>query len=98
MKELETVSANTLIATPFEPLKMLVQNLIGEGITIIGGGSKDDYLSKLTADRIDVPVYAGPTEATAIGNLLAQMLGTGVFKDLAEARETVFKSFDVKKI
>ncbi|MBR3179118.1 MAG: AAA family ATPase [Clostridia bacterium] len=40
MKELETVSANTLIATPFEPLKMLVQNLIGEGITIIGGGSK----------------------------------------------------------
>ena len=69
-----------------------------DALHIIGGGSKDDYLSKLTADRIDVPVYAGPTEATAIGNLLAQMLGTGVFKDLAEARETVFKSFDVKKI
>ena len=69
-----------------------------DALHIIGGGSKDDYLSKLTSDRIDVPVYAGPTEATAIGNLLAQMLGTGVFKDLAEARETVFKSFDVKKI
>ena len=69
-----------------------------DALHIIGGGSKDDYLSKLTADRIDVPVYAGPTEATAIGNLLAQMLGTGVFKNLAEARETVFKSFDVKKI
>ena len=40
MKELETVSANTLIATPFEPLKMLVQNLIGDDITIIGGSSK----------------------------------------------------------
>ena len=65
---------------------------------IIGGGTKDDYLSRLTADRLDIPVYAGPTEATAIGNLLAQMLGTGVFATLAEAREVVFNSFDVKKI
>jgi len=69
-----------------------------DALHIIGGGSKDDYLSKLTADRIDIPVYAGPTEATAIGNLLAQMLGTGVFASLAEAREVVFNSFDVKKI
>ena len=69
-----------------------------DALHIIGGGSKDDYLSKLTSDRIDIPVYAGPTEATAIGNLLAQMLGTGVFASIAEAREAVFNSFDVKKI
>ena len=40
MKELKTISAETLIATPFEPRKQLVSGLIGEGITIIGGPSK----------------------------------------------------------
>ena len=69
-----------------------------DALHIIGGGTKDDYLSELTAKAIDIPVYAGPTEATAIGNLLAQMLGTGVFASIAEAREMVFASFDVKKI
>ncbi|MBQ9086915.1 MAG: rhamnulokinase [Clostridia bacterium] len=69
-----------------------------EAFHIIGGGSKDDYLSEQTAKLLDIPVYAGPTEATAIGNLLAQMLGTGVFSSIAEAREAVFASFDVKKI
>ena len=69
-----------------------------DALHIIGGGTKDSYLSELTAKAIDIPVYAGPTEATAIGNLLAQMLGTGVFASIAEAREAVFASFDVKKI
>ncbi len=69
-----------------------------DALHIIGGGTKDSYLSELTAKAIDIPVYAGPTEATAIGNLLAQMLGTGVFASIAEAREAVFASFDVQKI
>ncbi|MBE6546147.1 MAG: rhamnulokinase [Ruminococcaceae bacterium] len=69
-----------------------------EALHIIGGGSKDPYLNRLTAEALDIPVYAGPTEATAIGNLLSQMLGTGVFGSVAEARETVFRSFDVQKI
>ena len=69
-----------------------------DALHIIGGGSKDDYLNELTARALDIPVYAGPTEATAIGNLLSQMLGSGVFSSVAEARETVFRSFDVKKI
>ena len=69
-----------------------------DALHIIGGGSKDDYLNELTAKALDIPVYAGPTEATAIGNLLAQMLGTGLFGSIAEAREAVFRSFDVKKI
>lgn len=69
-----------------------------DALHIIGGGSKDSYLSELTAARLDIPVYAGPTEATAIGNILAQMLSTGVFSSIPEAREAVFNSFDVKKI
>lgn len=69
-----------------------------EALHIIGGGTKDDYLNRLTADVLDIPVYAGPTEATAIGNLLAQMIATGVFSSIAEARQVVFTSFDVRKI
>ena len=69
-----------------------------EALHIIGGGSKDGYLNELTAKVLNIPVYTGPTEATAIGNLLAQMLGVGVFSSVAEARSTVFASFDVKKV
>ena len=69
-----------------------------EALHIIGGGSKDGYLNRLTADALDIPVYTGPTEATAIGNLLSQMLGTGVFASIAEARQAVFASFDVKQV
>ncbi len=69
-----------------------------DALHIIGGGSKDTYLSELTAARLDIPVYAGPTEATAIGNLMAQMLSTKEFASISEAREVVFNSFDVKKV
>ena len=65
-------------------------------INIIGGGSNAVYLNELTAKACGVPVHAGPGEATAIGNILTQMLSLGVFKDLAEARECVKVSFDVK--
>ena len=69
-----------------------------DALHIIGGGSKDTYLSELTAARLDIPVYTGPTEATAIGNLMAQMLSTKEFASISEAREAVFNSFDVKKV
>ena len=69
-----------------------------EALHIIGGGSKDDYLNKLTADRLNIPVYAGPTEATALGNLLAQMIADGTFSTVAEARSAVYASFDVKSV
>ncbi|MBQ2734501.1 MAG: rhamnulokinase [Clostridia bacterium] len=64
-------------------------------IHIIGGGCRDDYLSSLTAQKSQKRVFAGPVEATAIGNILAQMLGCGVFSSVAEARDTVARSFDV---
>ncbi|MBO5270427.1 MAG: rhamnulokinase, partial [Clostridia bacterium] len=64
-------------------------------IHIIGGGCRDDYLSHLTAEKSGKRVFAGPVEATAIGNILAQMLGQGVFASVAEARACVARSFDV---
>lgn len=65
-------------------------------IHIVGGGSNADYLNQLTATATGKPVYAGPTEATAIGNLTAQMLKDGVFASLEEARTCIFDSFGVK--
>ncbi len=74
-----------------------LQNMGIHSIHIVGGGSQADYLNKLTARYTGKQVLAGPIEATAIGNILSQMLGAGEFKTLAKARETVAKSFPIKK-
>lgn len=68
-----------------------------EAINIVGGGSGDDYLNRLTAERSGRRVAAGPKEATAIGNLMAQMLADGTFGSAAEARECVRRSFEIKE-
>ena len=67
-------------------------------INIVGGGCKDDYLNELTARATGLPVFAGPTEGTAIGNLIVQMIEAGEYKDLQDARNSVKNSFDIKEI
>ena len=67
-------------------------------IHIVGGGSKDTYLNALTARATGKPVYAGPVEATALGNLLVQMLAEGELNSLAQARDTVHTSFAVQSV
>lgn len=77
-----------------------LESLLGyklNALYIIGGGSQDTYLNELTARVSGREVYTGVVEATATGNLLCQMLATGVFRDRLEARETVARSFDVKQ-
>lgn len=66
-------------------------------VHIVGGGANADYLNRLTARYTGRTVYAGPTEATAIGNLTAQMIKAGEYGSVAEAREGIFKSFEVKE-
>lgn len=66
-------------------------------IHIVGGGANADYLNRLTARYTKRPVYAGPTEATAIGNLTAQMIKAGEYGSLREAREAIFHSFEIKE-
>lgn len=68
-----------------------------QSINIVGGGANADYLNQLTANATGKTVYAGPTEATAIGNLTAQMLHTKEFCSVEEARKVIFESFDVKE-
>ena len=67
-------------------------------INIVGGGCQDAYLNKLTAQATGLPVFAGPIEGTAIGNLLVQMIAAGEFASLEEARAAVRESFDIQQI
>ncbi len=65
-------------------------------IYVVGGGANAGYLNELTAKYTGRKVSAGPSEATAIGNIIVQMLHDGVFASLPEARTCVKESFDVK--
>lgn len=63
---------------------------------IVGGGANADFLNKLTAKYTGKTVLAGPTEATALGNISVQMITAGEFADLKEARECIYHSFEIK--
>ena len=65
---------------------------------IIGGGSQNKLLNRLTAEKTGKTVVLGPTECTAIGNVLMQMIGTGEVKDLAEARKIIRKTFEIEEV
>ena len=65
-------------------------------IYVVGGGANAGYLNELTAKYTGKNVSAGPTEATAIGNITVQMLHDGVFASLPEARTCIGESFDIK--
>ena len=98
LPQLASVIYNSLAKCYADRLKE-IESLTGtkyDRINIIGGGSNAVYLNELTAKYTGVPVHAGPGEATAIGNILSQMIEDGEFKDLPSARECVAKSFDVK--
>ncbi len=77
-----------------------IENITGkhfDSINIVGGGSNAAYLNELTAKETGRCVNAGPGEATAIGNIGAQMLARDEFNDLSDFRRCVYESFGVKK-
>ena len=63
---------------------------------IIGGGSANALLNQWTADAIGMPVMAGPTEATAIGNIMVQARAAGLVKDRWQMRRMLADAFAVK--
>ena len=67
-------------------------------INIVGGGCQDNYLNRMTAAVTGLPVWAGPVEGTAIGNLIVQMIHSGGFADLAAARQSIRESFNIKEV
>ena len=66
-------------------------------IHIVGGGSKDAYLNRLTAKQTGCKVYVGLTEATATGNLLSQVMYSEKIS-LAAAREIVKETFKISEV
>lgn len=64
-----------------------------DGVHIVGGGSNNTLLNRLTAGATDLPVTVGPVEATAVGNLLVQAVATGRLASIAEGRALVARSF-----
>jgi rhamnulokinase len=76
-----------------------LQQLAGrdlQRIHVVGGGSQNALLNQLTADACGVPVFAGPVESAAIGNLLVQMLAVEEISDIGHGRLLVRDSFDVE--
>ncbi len=67
-------------------------------VHIVGGGCQDKYLNALTANYTGKPVTAGPVEATATGNLVAQLVYSGECADVDEARKLIRKSFSIQEV
>ncbi len=64
-------------------------------IHVIGGGANNPLLCQFTANASGLPVYAGPAEATSVGNIMMQALSRGHFRSLSEVREVIRHSFDM---
>ena len=67
-----------------------------DSINILGGGGQNTFLNRLTVEESGLAVNAGPSEATSVGNAIAQMICAGEFEDLAQARACVRESFAVE--
>ncbi len=68
-----------------------------ERISIVGGGSKIDLINKFTASVTGLPVYAGPDEASSLGNLLMQAYGMDELSSEKEIRVVVKNSCSIKE-
>jgi rhamnulokinase len=95
-----------VIRTIFESLAMKYRSTLDsimevsqieiEKIHIIGGGANNELLCQYASNATNLPVYAGPTEATAIGNIMMQAKAMGAVSSLCEIRQIVFDSFETK--
>lgn len=66
-----------------------------ENLHVIGGGSKNAMLNQFTANALGIPVYAGPVEATAIGNVMVQAKAIGLYTDIQSMRNSINESIDL---
>ncbi len=86
----------------YESLALKYRSAIGEleactgkkysALYMIGGGTKDRFLSKLTANACNIKVSSGPVEATALGNIAVQLIADGEIDDLEQARRIIKNS------
>ncbi len=64
---------------------------------LLGGGTKDSFLCQMTADSLNLPVIAGPTEATALGNIILQLIALGDIEDVNAGREIIKSQENLKE-
>lgn len=86
------------LALSYRTVKEELESLRGRRlnrIRIVGGGCQNKLLNQLCADACGVPVTAGPVEASALGNLSAQMIALGVIENLSAARALICTSFEL---
>lgn len=103
----ESIPIEVVINSVYHSLAQSYKNAIDEieklagktidNVFIVGGGSKDTYLNELTAQYTGKKVVTGLSEATATGNLLSQIMYDNKIS-LAQARDIVKNSFDIKEI
>jgi rhamnulokinase len=86
------------LALLYSVMRTRVEQLTGRKIKqlhIVGGGSKNALLNQFTANALQIPVIAGPKEATALGNIVVQAIALGHLKSLAQARAVIRNSSEM---
>ncbi len=86
------------LALKYRAVLEMTERLSGKqfsGLHMVGGGINNTLLCQWTANSIGKPVWAGPTEGSAIGNLVVQWIASGRLSDIWEARRVVRDSFEV---
>jgi rhamnulokinase len=89
------------LALRYRTVLEMIESLLGRRfgvIHILGGGSQNQVLNQFVADATGRTVVAGPTEATAAGNVLIQAIGSGAIANLEEARAVVRRSFATRVV
>jgi rhamnulokinase len=88
------------LALSYNKVRQQLESLCGRKlkcIRIVGGGCQNQLLNQLCADACRLPVIAGPVEASALGNLSAQLIALGEIENLIAARALIRASFDMKE-
>lgn len=67
-----------------------------ETLHVIGGGSQNELLNRFTANAVGIPVVAGPSEATAIGNIMVQAMAAGEASGISAMRQLIHRSIPLK--
>ncbi|WP_419874010.1 rhamnulokinase [Candidatus Pristimantibacillus sp. PTI5] len=86
------------LALKYRNVLELTEQLSGQsfsGLHMVGGGIQNTLLCKWTANAIGKPVWAGPVEGSAIGNMIVQWIASGQLADIWEARKAIRESFPV---
>ncbi|OMF29795.1 rhamnulokinase [Paenibacillus sp. FSL H8-0548] len=86
------------LALKYRYVLELTEQLSGQafgGLHMVGGGIQNTLLCQWTANAIGKPVWAGPVEGSAIGNMIVQWIASGALADIWEARKVIRDSFPV---